>query len=99
MACLNDGRLLSVVRLYGYTDGELTSARTSFAWVNRTTGKLTECGTLPSAGDNSYAGLVVRNGTAYVSYYSSHTHGANGQAKPAIYFAAVPLNELMPEPV
>lgn len=99
MACLNDGRLLSVVRLYGYTDGELTSARTSFAWVNRTTGELTECGTLPSAGDTSYAGLVVRDGVAYVSYYSSHANSTYGQAKPAIYFAAVAISELKPEPV
>lgn len=99
MVCLTDGRLLSVVRLYGYTDGELTSARTSFAWVNRDTGELTECGTLPSAGDTSYAGLIVRNNTAYVSYYSSHANSPYGKAKPAIYFAAVPLNELKPEPV
>ncbi len=97
MVCLADGRLLSVVRLYGYTNGELTSARTSFAWVHRETGKLTECGTLPSAGDTSYAGLIMRDGIAYVSYYSSHAKGGRGLAKPAIYFAAVPIDKLMPE--
>ncbi|RUO37845.1 hypothetical protein CWE15_11200 [Aliidiomarina taiwanensis] len=93
MVRLDDGRLLAVVRLYGYTDGELTSARTSFVWVCRETGQLTECGTLPSAGDTSYAGLVVRDCVAYVSYYSSH-EADSIENSPAIYFAAVPLHEL-----
>lgn len=88
LTCLNDQRLLSVVRLYGYTDNKITSARTSLAWLDKTTGHLTECGLLPSGGDTSYAGLVVRENIAYVSYYSSH------EEKSAIYFATVPLSVL-----
>lgn len=88
MRCLPDGRLLAVVRLYGYTDGEISSARTSFVWVNPKTGKIKECGRLVSAGDTSYAGLVIKDDIAYVSYYSSHG------PRCAIYFAHVPLAEL-----
>lgn len=35
-------------------------------------GKLVELAVLPSGGDNSYAGLVMKDQTLYVSYYSSH---------------------------
>nr|HPO47077.1 hypothetical protein [Spirochaetota bacterium] len=28
---------------------------------------------LPSAGDTSYAGVVIREGAAYISYYTSDT--------------------------
>ena len=88
MQVLPNGKLLAVVRLYGYNNGELVSARTSLVWVNEDTGALTECGRLPSAGDTSYAGLVIKNDTAYVSYYSSHG------PRSAIYFAEVPLHDL-----
>lgn len=90
MAHLNDGRLLAVVRYYTVKKREIVAARTSFAWVDKNTGQLTECGQLPSAGDTSYAGLVVENGVASVSYYSTH------EGKPAIYFAQMPISELAP---
>ena len=76
---LPDGRLLAAVRLY---DG---SVRTSLAWIDPRTGKLTECLKLPSGGDTSYAGLVLHEGLLWVSYYSSH------EGKTSIYVAKVKL--------
>lgn len=76
---LPDGRLLACVRLY---DGEV---RTSLCWINRQTGKLTEWQSLPSAGDCSYAGMVLRDHTLYISYYSSH------EGKTSIYFTELSL--------
>lgn len=74
---LSDGRLLAGVRLYQ------PKPRTALAWVDPTTGKLTECLALPSGGDTSYPGLVWHDGTLWVSYYSSH------EGKAAIYLARV----------
>jgi hypothetical protein len=76
---LADGRLLACVRLYDNT------VRTSLCWIDRQTGRLSEALALPSGGDCSYAGMVLRDSTLYVSYYSSH----DGQS--AIYFATVNL--------
>jgi len=42
---------------------------------------------LPSAGDNSYPGMVVYEGQLYMVYYSSH------EGKTAIYFTQIPLKE------
>ena len=78
MIRLPDGRLLAAVRLYG-------SARTSLAWIDPQTGRLTECLRLPSGGDSSYAGLVLHEGLLWISYYSSH------EGKTSIYLAKVEL--------
>lgn len=43
---------------------------------------------LPSGGDNSYPGLVIHNGEAWISYYSSH------EGKTSIYLARIPLDHL-----
>ncbi|WP_207801095.1 MULTISPECIES: exo-alpha-sialidase [Gammaproteobacteria] len=96
MATLDDGRILSVVRFYTVENKQIVAARTSFAWVNTETGKLTECGRLPSGGDTSYAGLVVKDGVAYVSYYSAHRLVAR-KYRPSIYFAQVPICDLLPD--
>jgi HEAT repeat protein len=69
------GRLLGGGRLY---DGKV---RTSLFWVDPQNATFTECLTLPSGGDTSYPGLVLFDGTLYVSYYSSHEN------KTAIYLA------------
>jgi hypothetical protein len=74
---LPDGRLLAAVRLY---DGKV---RTALCWLDIDAGKLTEALTLPSGGDNSYAGLVWHDGLLWVSYYSSH------EGKTSIYLAKV----------
>ena len=52
--------------------------------------KLTPQLTLPSAGDNSYPGLVIDGDTLYVSYYSSHIDNET-----RVYLARISgLNEL-----
>ncbi len=79
MIQLPDGRIISAVRLY---DG---GARTSLCWLDPDKGTLTECLKLPSGGDTSYAGMVLKDGLLWVSYYSSH------EEKTAIYLAKVKL--------
>ena len=79
MLRLPDGRWLACVRMY---DG---AVRTSLAWIDRASGKLTEFQKLPSSGDSSYAGLVWHEGLLWVSYYSSH------EGKTSIYLAKVKL--------
>jgi hypothetical protein len=79
MLRLPDDRLVSCVRLY---DGKV---RTSLAWIDRDTGKLSEFQALPSGGDSSYAGLVWHDKLLWVSYYSSH------EGKTSIYLARVKL--------
>jgi hypothetical protein len=81
MLRLPDGRLLACVRLY---DG---TVRTSLAWIDHATGKLTEFQKLPSRGDSSYAGLVWHDDLLWASYYSSH------EGKTSIYLAKVRLPE------
>src|SRR5690606_37626857 len=54
---------------------------------------------LPSAGDTSYAGVVLRDGYAYISYYSSNTRRDYawllGAVMPSdILMARVPLERL-----
>lgn len=77
---LADGRLLACVRLYD------ENVRTSLCWIDRQSGKLTEWQSLPSGGDCSYAGMVLRDHTLYISYYSSH------EGKTSIYFTETALD-------
>lgn len=76
---LPDGRHIAAVRLY---DGKV---RTALCWLDPQAGKLTECLSLPSGGDCSYAGLVWHEGLLWVSYYSSH------EGRTSIYLARVRL--------
>lgn len=77
MIQLPDGRIIAAVRLYDKT------ARTSLCWLDPEKATLTECLTLPSGGDTSYAGLVLKDDLLWVSYYSSH------EEKTCIYLAKV----------
>jgi len=79
MLRLPDGRIVAAVRLY---DG---AARTSLAWIDADSGKLTEFLKLPSGGDCSYAGVAWREGLLWISYYSSH------EGKTGVYLAKVRL--------
>ncbi|WP_065187251.1 hypothetical protein [Shewanella woodyi] len=73
------GHHYGVVRLY---DNKI---RTSIVEINSVTGEVSELLSLPSGGDNSYAGVVLDRGSLKVSYYSSH------EGKTAIYFAEVDI--------
>ncbi len=65
---------------------------TSLGWLAGDS--LHEFAELPSGGDNSYPGCVdMGNGTALVSYYSSHETDANGKTITAIYLAELSLTE------
>ena len=60
--------------------------KTTFWWLHQD--RLTEFAVLPSAGDNSYPGLVsLDNSTALISWYSSHEKDDKGQPITAIYLA------------
>ena len=65
------GRLYGVARKNQTAVGPMT--------LDRYTPELT----LPSAGDNSYPGLVWNDGTLWMSYYSTH------EGKTSIYLARV----------
>lgn len=80
MIQLPDGNILAVTRLYD------KPTRTSLSWLDPDAGTLTECLTLPSGGDTSYAGLVWHEDQLWISYYSSH------EEKTAIYLARVRFN-------
>lgn len=77
----DDGRLLAAVRLYD------ERTRTALGWIDAESGAFREALTLPSGGDTSYPGLVLHEGTIYVSYYSSH------EGRTAVYLARVGLGE------
>ena len=77
MIKLPDGNIVAVTRLYD------KRARTSLSWLDPGKGTLTECLTLPSGGDTSYAGLVWHDEQLWISYYSSH------EDKTSIYLARV----------
>ncbi len=60
--------------------------RTALYWLNGET--LEQFAELPSGGDNSYPGFVeLDDGTALVSWYSSHEKGEDGEPITAIYLA------------
>lgn len=71
------GKLLGGGRLYE------PEPRMALFWVDETTGKLTECVSMPSGGDTSYPGFAWDDGVLFVSYYASH------EGKSSIYFARV----------
>lgn len=73
------GQLLAVVRLYD------EKVRTSLVELDLQTGLLTPLLDLPSGGDTSYAGLVLKHNRLLISYYSSH------QGRSSIYTALVAL--------
>ncbi|QDF67487.1 exo-alpha-sialidase [Shewanella sp. SNU WT4] len=73
-------KLLAIVRLYN------DNTRTSLIEIDKVTGQVTECLTMPSGGDTSYAGVVLENDCLSLSYYSSH------EGHSCIYFAKISLS-------
>lgn len=63
---------------------------TGLMQLDLSNGKLFELGVLPSAGDNSYPGLVLDKHILYVSYYSSHQDN-----KSCVYLAQLDLSLLI----
>lgn len=57
--------------------------------LNLSNGDLQELLVLPSSGDNSYPGLVLKGGLLYISYYSSHEGN-----KSKIYLVEIDINLL-----
>lgn len=76
-----DKHLLGGSRKYG------AKAQTILAWMDLE-GSFTPAATLPSDGDTSYPGMVIRDDLLLVSYYSSH------EEKTAIYLATLKLSAL-----
>ncbi|MGJ8681958.1 hypothetical protein [Paraglaciecola sp.] len=58
--------------------------------LSKNTPKLTLVKVLPSAGDNSYPGLVLKNDALYISYYS--THEGN---KTCVYLTKLDVKDLI----
>lgn len=82
---LPDGRLLACVRRY--FSG---SNKTELGFVDSETGHYEPELTLPSGGDTSYAGMVLKGSQIWLSYYSSH------QRKTSIYLAKISVPKLSP---
>lgn len=81
---LPSGKLLAATRGYLADDAYDTHlARLT------TDGRLTRILALPSGGDTSYPGLLVRGDKLFVSYYSSH------EGRSAIYLATLRLKPLL----
>ena len=74
---LDDGSLLCATREYLPSKQQTMIARVD------TTGKTTKLFSLPSGGDCSYPGFLMKDNTLLVSYYSSH------EEKTAIYLARI----------
>lgn len=81
---LPNGKWIGTTRWH-WPDGK---TRTVVVWLTRE-GALEPIVTLPSAGDNSYAGMLVRGEKLLVSYYASH------EGKTAIYLATLNLTALL----
>lgn len=76
---LNENLFIAGTRVY-----ETPPYYTGLFLVNRE-GQFREILKLPSGGDNSYPGFVIRKRKLYISYYSSH------EGKASVYFAVIPL--------
>ena len=79
---LPDHRVLLGSRVYGHQQHK------TGLYINNVDGEFEQVAEFPSGGDTSYPGMVVKNDTLYISYYSGH------QEKTAIYFASVALKQL-----
>ncbi len=81
---LPGGRLLGGTRSHG-SDGKTFTSLVRLG----TDGQCSEVLVLPSGGDTSYPGLVIRDDRLLVSYYSSH------EGKTAIYLATLRLEPFL----
>lgn len=79
---LPNGKLLCATRDYNQKEH-----RTALALIDRN-GKFQKVLVLPSGGDTSYPGMVLKDGIVYLSYYSGH------EGKTNIYLARLSASEL-----
>jgi hypothetical protein len=94
---LKNGKLICATREYIENDAR----RTILAEVTLD-GGFKRLVTLPSSGDTSYPGMVIKDGILYVTYYSSHEgqttiYTANREkkiGKTSIYLAKIWVDEL-----
>jgi len=80
MMLLENGQILCATREY------LTSEQKTILLKVDLNGSTTKLLTLPSGGDCSYPGLLLKENTLLASYYSSH------EEKTAIYLARIAYN-------
>ncbi len=76
---LDDQKIVMGTRVY---ESEIYTA----LFLSDARGKFRKVLSFPSSGDNSYPGMVIKDGALWVSYYSSH------EGKSSIYFSKVPLD-------
>jgi HSP20 family molecular chaperone IbpA len=89
---LKDNSLVCATREYNPENAN----RTILAKVSLS-GDFEKILTLPSSGDTSYAGMLIKDGILYISYYSSHegqnsiytANSEKGNGKSSIYLAKV----------
>jgi len=89
---LEDNSLICATREYNPGNAN----RTIIAQVSLS-GDFKKLLTLPSSGDTSYAGMVIKDGVLYISYYSSHegqtsiytANSEKGVGKSCVYLAKV----------
>lgn len=62
-------------------------AKTS-VYVYRKEGEIREVAELPSGGDNSYPGLLIKGKELWISYYSSH------EGRTSVYLAKIPVSQI-----
>ena len=79
LIALPDGRIVVGGRDY------IGKAKTNLWFLDPKAPQVSAIATFPSGGDTSYPGLVYRDGTLWVSYYSTH------EGKTSIYVAQVKL--------
>ena len=86
LCLLSSGHLLAAVRRYPQADGTRWQEQwTELGWIDVEEAHYHPLLKLPSGGDSSYPGMVMRNGLLWMSYYSSH------EGKTSIYLAKIAL--------
>ena len=80
------GAWIASTRDYSESQPRSTKGRTTMIARMELNGPLTPIATLPSGGDNSYAGMAWHEDRLWLSYYSSH------EGKSAIYLAKIKMN-------
>ncbi len=87
MLKLSDGRIIVGSRLWSKDRGPITCLSELHLDLKNSNAKLEPILELPSAGDNSYPGMVEHDGNLYIAYYSQHK-----ERHCQVFFAKCSLN-------